>query len=206
MFRGLTVVVLVLVVSTENPLSAAVKRKPVAARKAVVTKSAGNAVSSGFGVNLRPMTVAETEADAIWNLRAALNIAALQCQYSPFLATVSLYNDIQKQHFDELARAKSTMTAHFQRYEGRRAETSFDQYTTKTYNAFSTLDAQLAFCEQTASVGREVLAVRQGHLAPIALDRVPMLRASLVPVKPLSFLGAVDLLPLDIPSLELPPV
>lgn len=205
MFRRLMSVTLALAMLISGPLSAAVKRKPASTRKAVGAKSASKAAAktaSDFGVNLRPMTTAETQANAIWNLRAALNIAALQCQYSPYLATVSLYNAIQKQDADEFDRAKSTMMGHFRRYGGGRAETNFDQYTTKTYNAYSTLDAQLAFCDRAAIIGREVLAVRQGQLATIALDRVAQVRASLVRVKPLSFLGSVDLEPMILPSFD----
>lgn len=200
MFRCLTSVTLALAILTAWPVSAAVKRKPASPRKAVVEKSAGGLAANDFGVNLRPMTTAEVEANAVWNLRAALNIAALQCQYSPYLATVRLYNEIQKQDADEFDRAKSTMMAHFRRYGGGHAETTFDQYTTKTYNAYSTLDAQLAFCDRAAIIGREVLAVRQGQLATIALDRVAQVRASLVRVKPLSFLGSIDLEPMALPA------
>ena len=38
-------------------------------------------------------------------LRAGLNVAALQCQFSPFLRTVSNYNSFLAQHSDELADA-----------------------------------------------------------------------------------------------------
>lgn len=199
MFRRLTLIALAVAV-LPGPAAAAVKHKPVA-RKAGATKAGGSKAASDFGVNLRPMTPIEADANAIWNLRAALNIAALQCQYSPFLATVKLYNGILLQHGPEIERAQATMLAHFKRYDGVRATTSFDQYTTKTYNSYSTLDAQLAFCDGAATVGRELIAVRQGQLAPIARDRVAKVRASLVSVRPLSFLGSVDLTPIALPAI-----
>ena len=201
MFRRLTVVTLALAVLSHDPSAAAAKRKPASARKASTGKVAASASVSDFGVNLRPMTTAEADANAIWNLRAALNIAALQCQYSPFLATVDLYNGILHQHADEIDRAKLTMMAHFRRYDGARGAASFDQYTTKTYNAYSTLDAQLAFCDRAGTVGRELLAIRKGQLAPIARDRVDAVRASLVPVKPLSFLGSLNVEPIKLEDL-----
>ena len=43
---------------------------------------------------------AETRAHAVWTLRAALNVAALQCQYSPFLRSVDNYNQMLKKHGD----------------------------------------------------------------------------------------------------------
>ncbi len=51
-------------------------------------------------VKMRPMTPSETDANAVWSTRAALNIAALQCQFSPYLATVRNYNDF----FDSMPR------------------------------------------------------------------------------------------------------
>ncbi len=132
-------------------------------------------------IRLRPTTTAEAEANAVWNVRAALNIAALQCQFLPFLATVRTYNDILRQHSEELNDARLTMLAHFKRYDGAKAQTSFDQYTTRTYNSFSTIDAQLPFCEEAGSVGREVLATRKGKMGPVAMRLNPVLRASLEP-------------------------
>lgn len=200
MFRRLTVFTLAFAVCSSNPAVAAVKRKPGGARKPVAAKSSDKAASD-FGVNLRPMTPTEADANAIWNLRAALNIAALQCQYSPFLATVNLYNANLQQHADEIDRAKLTMMGHFRRYDGAKGVASFDQYTTKTYNSYSTLDAQLAFCDGAATVGRELLTIRKGQLGPIARDRAAMVRASLVPVQPLSFLGKVTLDPIEVSAL-----
>lgn len=150
-------------------------------------------------ITLRLPTVSETEANAMWNLRAALNIAALQCQFSPFLATVSIYNAVLRQHSAELDRARTVMIAHFRRLDGKAAQNSFDQYTTRTYNSFSTLDAQLGFCEKSAMVGREALTVRQGQLAPFATRINPEIRASLVPVPTLMLLGPVDASPVELP-------
>jgi hypothetical protein len=136
-------------------------------------------------VQLRTTTETETQANAVWNLRAALNIAALQCQYLPQLATVTTYNTILRQHSGELDRARLTMLAHFKRYDGAKAQTSFDQYTTRTYNSYSTLDAQKAFCEASAKAGQEVLTLPAGGLAAAATRLVPEIRFSLAePVKP----------------------
>ena len=131
-------------------------------------------------VVLRPTKPAEAEANAVWNVRAALNVAALQCQFSPFLATVKNYNDMLKHHSEELARAQTVMIAHFKRYDGARGLNSFDQYSTKIYNSFTTLDAQYRFCEVAGQVGREVLAVPKGQLGAEALRRNGEVRAALM--------------------------
>lgn len=156
-------------------------------------------------VALRATTAAEAEANAVWNIRAALNVAALQCQFSQFLATVRNYNDFLKHHSDELVRAQKTLIAHFRRYDGARATNSFDQYTTRTYNSYSTLDAQYKFCEAGGMVGREVLAVGKGRLGDEALRRNPEIRAALSqqPLSPalaVTYLNPIELIPISAPG------
>jgi hypothetical protein len=169
--------------STAKAAAAKPAAKPVAEAAAPV--AAAPAVRTGprapEAIKLRQTTAAEAEANAIWNVRAALNIAALQCQFLPFLATVKTYNDILRQHSEELDAARLTMLAHFKRYDGAKAQTSFDQYTTRTYNSFSTIDAQLPFCEEAGTAGREVLSTAKGKFGAVALRLNPELRASLEP-------------------------
>lgn len=133
-------------------------------------------------VAMRAMTPAEESAHRIWSLRAALNVAALQCQFSPYLRTVSHYNDMLKQHSAELDGARKTLAAHFLRYDGKiGSQRTLDQYTTRTYNSYSTLDAQIGFCDAASMIGSDVLFVRKGQLASFAAAKVPELRASLTP-------------------------
>lgn len=150
-------------------------------------------------VRLRPTTPVEAEANAIWSTRAALNIAALQCQFSPYLATVRNYNEFLRQHADELERARITMVAHFKRYDGTQAQNSFDHYTTQTYNSFSTLDAQYAFCDEAASAGRTTLDVRKGELRQRAGGLRDSIRAALIPVSPLAFIRPAEIMPVELP-------
>ncbi|GGE19487.1 hypothetical protein GCM10011529_27550 [Polymorphobacter glacialis] len=147
-------------------------------------------------IELRTLTPAETEANAIWNMRAALNVAALQCQFSNYLATVKTYNAMLKQHSDELSKAQKTMIAHFKRYDGAKALNNFDVYTTRTYNSYSTLDAQYTFCAVAGVVGKDVLATPRGKMGPIAMLRNPEIRASLgeIPLSPALAMRPVDLI------------
>jgi hypothetical protein len=154
--------------------------KPVAAPPPAVVEAK---VPGGFMVPkeviLKNPTPAEREANAVWNVRAALNVAALQCQFSPWLRTVKTYNSFLQAHSEELARAQATMIGHFKRTDGARAISSFDMYTTRTYNSYSTLDAQYAFCNAAGLVGRRTLAVTKGALGAAALANGPAIRAAL---------------------------
>jgi len=134
------------------------------------------------GLPLPGATPAENRAHLLWNLRAGLNVAALQCQFSPFLRTVDSYNTLINQHGRELAAAYTLLQAYFRRAGARAPGGNFDRYSTITYNGFSTLQAQYAFCQTAARIGKEALGTRHGELGNLAAMRMRELRASLIPM------------------------
>jgi len=134
------------------------------------------------GLPLPGATPAEYRAHLVWNLRSGLNVAALQCQYSPYLRTVDTYNALLSHHARELAAAYTALEGYFRRVGGRAGPSNFDRYSTQTYNNFSTrTGAQLGFCQTASRVGREALATRKGDLNQLATARVRELRSSLTP-------------------------
>ena len=139
----------------------------------------------GLGIVLPGATEKELQAHLLWNMRAGLNVAALQCQFSPVLLSVRNYNDLLRQHGAELAAAYTTIGAYFKRVAGKAKgnawQTALDQYTTKTYNGFSTLHAQLGFCETAGAIGREALDQPKGSLHLTAKARMREFRNSLIP-------------------------
>ena len=152
-------------------------------------------------VILKNPTAADIEANAVWNLRAAMNVAALQCQYSAFLRTTRNYNSFLQAHSEELVRAQMTMIAHFRRTDGAKALSKFDEYTTRTYNSYSTLDAQYAFCNAAGLVGRHALAVPKGKLGTTAIARGPEIRAALAYSALSPALAFVDPDPVALPDI-----
>jgi len=126
------------------------------------------------------LTQKEVNADAVWTVRAGLNVAALQCQFSPFLATVPTYNALLRQHSDELADAFKVMTGYFVRLLGPRAgQRAFDSYATRTNQNWATFDAQFSFCGAAAMTGRQALFVPKGKFGAFAATELPLLRTSL---------------------------
>jgi hypothetical protein len=135
------------------------------------------------GIALPGATPAEARAGMIWNLRSGLNVAALSCQFSPYLRTVDNYNGILAHHSRELAAAYAALEGYFRRIHGpRNGPRRFDDYSTQTYNNFSPLLAQLGFCQTAARIAKDVLARRKGQFAAAAQARMRELRASLTPV------------------------
>lgn len=131
---------------------------------------------------LRKPTQAETVAHAVWSIRAGLNVAALQCRYSAWLKPVENYNDMLTNHIAELSEAQMTMQKHFRRIDGARGQTTFDQYNTRNYNSYSTLDAQYNFCDVAGRIGKDVRALPIGELARYAPAAMQDLRAALARV------------------------
>ena len=133
------------------------------------------------GLPMPGATPAEYRAHLLWNLRAGLNVAALQCQFSPYLRTVDNYNGVLAHHSRELAAAYQTLEAYFRRTAGAAGPRRFDDYSTQTYNGFSTFQAQFGFCQTAARIGKLALARRKGELAQLAGERMRELRNSLQP-------------------------
>lgn len=151
-------------------------------------------------------TAKESQANLIWTMRAGLNVAALQCQFAPALRTVQIYNNMLTQHAAELQATYGALSAYFKRTGGPTWPTKLDQYTTRTYNSFSTFKAQLVFCETAASIGRETLERPRGSLGTIAAARMREFRNSLVPAGDAAFAVAADAMRIDTPSdLDGPP-
>jgi hypothetical protein len=152
----------------------------------------------GLLVPLPGATDKEISANLLWGLRAGLNVAALQCQFAPALLTRTNYNALIKNHAVELQVAYDTLQGYFKRQgmpapaagkgKGKAApkskvnagwQTVFDQFSTRTYNGFSTFHGQMEFCETASSIGREALEQKRGDLLALATTRMREFRNSL---------------------------
>lgn len=153
----------------------------------------------GLGLPMPGATPAEIRAHLMWNMRSGLNVAALQCQFSPPLMTVRNYNSLIGQHAKELTEAYKALNGYFKRTGGKTWQVALDQYTTRTYNGFSTMHAQLSFCDTAASIGREALSRRKGELYLTAETRMREFRNSLTPTTDMALvprpLAAIRILP-----------
>lgn len=135
------------------------------------------------GVSASPLpgaTPAELRAVVLWNLRSALNVAALQCQFDPTLLTQNQYNHILENHKAELADAYKTLTGYFTRTDKKLGQKKLDMYGTRTYSSFSAVGApQFTFCETASAIGRAAIFAPKGQLGTVAQNRLSELRNSL---------------------------
>lgn len=125
----------------------------------------------------------ELRAALVWNLRAALNVAALQCQFEPTLLTLPNYNAIIKDHAVELRDSYGTLEKYFGRTNknAKAGQIELDKFGTRVYSSFSTVSAQLNFCQTAAAISHDALFTRRGHFGDLAQARMRELRASLAP-------------------------
>ncbi|WP_375286712.1 hypothetical protein [Sphingomonas sp.] len=137
----------------------------------------------GIGQPMPGATKAELEAGLVWNMRAALNVAALQCQFEPTMVTVSNYNAILTDHKDELKKSFDTLTKYFVRVNKtvKAGQAALDQFGTRTYSGFATVAAQYNFCEVANDIGRQAVFEPRGRFADVARLRMRELRNSLTP-------------------------
>ena len=136
-----------------------------------------------LGMTLPGATPAEIRAGLVWNLRAALNVAALQCDFEPSLLTVDHYNAMLRDHTAELKSAFDTLNAYFVRTARTKAagQTAFDKFGTRTYSAFATVSAQYNFCQTAGTIGREVIFAKRGTMSDVAVNYMRQMRNSLIP-------------------------
>ena len=125
----------------------------------------------------------ELRAGLVWTMRAALNVAALQCQFEPTLATVRNYNALLVDHRDELKNAFDTLSKYFVRTGKTKAagQTALDQFGTRIYSSYATVGAQRGFCQTANMIGADANFTPRGHFFELAEARMQELRNSLVP-------------------------
>lgn len=128
-------------------------------------------------------TRTDNEASLLWNLRAALNVAALQCDLARTLLNVPNYNAMLTDHRAELKGAFDTLNRYFikARKSKPAGQTALDQYSTRVYSSFSTVSGQYTFCATAHSIGRDALFAPKGQLLRVAQARMSELKNSLGP-------------------------
>jgi hypothetical protein len=136
-----------------------------------------------MGVVLPGATVAEERANWAWQMRAALNVAKLQCKFDATLLTSDNYDGVYINHAVELAAAYDTLRKYFVRMNKapKAAQGALDKYGTKTYSAFSTVSSQYGFCQTASRIGKKALFTPRGAFTIFTVERLRELRNSLMP-------------------------
>lgn len=97
---------------------------------------------------------------AVWNLRSAYNVAALNCvepQYAPILAGYKRFLEVYAKPLD--AANKSIDASFRSQHQGRAAIVARESYLTQVYNFFSLPPVDSGFCEAALQVTAELQTV-----------------------------------------------
>jgi hypothetical protein len=114
--------------------------------------------------------------EALWHLRAALNVAALGCGQGPAGAgIVARYNALLIERKAVLATAYAAETG---RYGAERG--ALDRHMTQLYNFFADPVAQRGFCAVAAQVAEEAAAVPADALPDFAVSALPRLEQPVI--------------------------
>jgi hypothetical protein len=156
------------------------------------------------GQALPGATPEELKAALAWNLRAGLNVAALQCQFSPMLMTLSNYNKLLNDHSAELTTQYAVLAKYFQRVNKtpKAGQTELDKYGTRVYSSFSTVSAQLTFCQTAGEISHLAIFTPRGSFTTLAQERLRELRNSLVLAGEQRFPWGIQAPPVALPRLD----
>jgi hypothetical protein len=107
-----------------------------------------------------------SSAGAVWHLRSALNVAALQCNVSD-PTVVAQYNSLLKTQAKTLAAAHKTLSAEY-RQGGGDWEDRFDDTMTRLYNFFAQPPVQKEFCARAVPMIASAAALPAGSFESFA--------------------------------------
>lgn len=106
--------------------------------------------------------------DAFWNLRIALNVAAIGCRHPGSLQLIADYNNIIARHGNLIRAAETSVIA-------RTGVATRDRTSTKLFNYFAQPPAQKQFCEVAGSTAQRMNAMTSAE----ALANAPAMLAAI---------------------------
>lgn len=109
------------------------------------------------------------DVERIWHLRAALNVAALQCVGSKQAVLVQDYNLLLSRHKVVLAQAYAAKQARFQQLSGKGWQKAMDRHMTQLYNHWAWPPAQQRFCANAIEAARRTALISPEGFGDYAL-------------------------------------
>ena len=114
-----------------------------------------------------------TRAQALWNLRSAYNVAALNCPEPQRTEITAGYRAFLRSHARTLTAANRQVDAEFRQKYGARFVAPREQYMTYVYNHFAFPPTLPAFCNAIQAMGNEAKAVKSPQLENFAQTHLP---------------------------------
>lgn len=118
-----------------------------------------------------------TAAQTTWNLRSALNVAALNCREPRYAPILPAYTAFLQTQAKRLAATNRALDAEFRRNYGATAREVRDSYMTQVYNYFALPPTLPDFCKAALAVSSELPLVAPADLDTFAASALPRLDA-----------------------------
>lgn len=110
--------------------------------------------------------------EALWHLRAGLNVAALSCRGRGRTSVVGEYSRL-------LSRHRAVLDAAYRAEQRRYAGSGFDRHQTRLYNRFANQRSPQRFCQSAASIASRANGMDSARLGPAAPRLLGELEANL---------------------------
>jgi len=114
-----------------------------------------------------------TPAQALWNLRSALNVAALDCMAPRHADIVVNYQTFLKTYGKQLTAANRKVDAEFRAKYGSGYITPRELYMTSVYNHFALPPTLDDFCDAVQAVNRDMVGLKPAELEQFAGRSLP---------------------------------
>lgn len=119
------------------------------------------------------VNTAITSSQTTWNVRSALNVAALSCQGPQYEPLVANYATFLTRFRRELSSAQTQINREFTAQYGREGRPAVDAYLTKVYNYFSLPPVHDAFCDRALALSGQVVAIAPAELNAFTAQALP---------------------------------
>lgn len=114
-----------------------------------------------------------SEQQTLWNVRSALNVAALNCTRPEHGALVDNYRTFLKRHSRELASANRALANEYRAKHGGSFRVHQDAYMTRVYNYFALPPVLPDFCNVALEVSDQSTQVPSGQLLVFSRTALP---------------------------------
>lgn len=113
----------------------------------------------------------------VWNMRSALNVAALDCVQPQHAEITVNYRNLLRVHAQRLAAANRGVDTGFRARFGAGYVRQRETYLTRVYNFYAFPPTLMNFCNAAMEVGRGAVAVPSAQLHNYAAANMPKLDA-----------------------------
>lgn len=113
--------------------------------------------------------------DAFWNLRIALNVAAIGCRHAGSLKLIADYNSIIARHGNLIRSAETAVIGRLGRQTGSNGIAVRDRTSTKLFNYFAQPPVQKEFCRVAGSIAQQMSSMDSAAamaMAPAMLAQI----------------------------------